>query len=427
MTSTHPARSRRAVAYGSAALVLTAAFCAPAAINAATGPESMTLAPPAPTGPHAVGRSELHLSAPGRGHPWVEEAADREVMVSLWYPAVEGTGTPAPYLTPSIADALTTQMEQSGLHRDDVDADASRANARQDARVDGPGPYPVVLYSPGFQESRFLNTANIEELASHGYVVAAMDHPYETLAVDMPDGRVLRTNVSAADTELYQEAVAVRTEDARLVLDGLAELAAGGDPGASGQEPPAGLGAALDMDAVGMFGHSAGGLTSAEVMLVDDRVDAGMDLDGTLSYHTGDGVWADSTLQGADRPFALLLAGLSGPERLPHHSGHNEAFGRFVEASSAPVLELYMADGEHMSYTDRQWFLPAIEEAHQPDNPAWEDLRAGAIGTVDPEGAVRAQRAYVTAFFDAHLRGADAPVLHGPSPELPEMEFIGRN
>jgi hypothetical protein len=429
MNTADSIRVKRAAAYGSAALVLAASFCVPTVLNAATAPGSVILTPPEPTGPHAVGRTELHLVDPGRGHPWAEEATERDVMVSVWYPAGDGAGTgePAPYVTPSVSGVLRSEMEQGGLHRDSVDFDAFRVNALQDVPVAGTGPFPVVLYSPGLEQSRFLNALHLEELASHGYVVAAMDHPYETLAVDMPDGRVLRTSAPSFGTEALKEAVAVRREDARLVLEGLTALSEGGSPDAGGQEPPAGLGEALDLDAVGMFGHSAGGLTAAEVMLEDDRVDAGLDLEGTIGYHVGDEVWSEANLRGVDRPFALLTAGRAGVDLQPHHSGYSAGFRTFVEASSADVLELYMAEGEHFSYTDHQWVLPAVDKALQPGNRSWPDLVEGAIGTVDPEESVRAQRDCVTAFFDAHLRGERDPILDGPSPDLPVMEFVGED
>ncbi|WP_435107950.1 alpha/beta hydrolase family protein [Nocardiopsis synnemataformans] len=450
MNTAKSIRAKRATAYGSAVLVLAAAFSIPTALDAATDSGSVVLTPPEPTGPHAVGRTELHLVDPDRGHPWVEEATERDVMISIWYPAGDGaasgdnaasgdgaasgdnatsgdgtgTGEPAPYVTPSVAGVLKSEMEQGGIHRDSVDFDAFRVNALQDVPVADAGPFPVVLYSPGMEQSRFLNALHLEELASHGYVVAAMDHPYETLAVDMPDGRVLRTSAPSFSTESLKEAVTVRRADTRLVLDGLTALSEGLSPDAGGQEPPAGLGEALDLDAVGMFGHSAGGLTAAEVMLEDERVDAGLDLDGTIGYHVGHEVWSEANLRGADRPFALLTAGRAGVELQPHHSGYSAGFRTFVEASSVDVLELYMAEGEHFSYTDHQWALPAIDEALQPSNRSWPDLVEGSIGTVDPEESVRAQRAYVTAFFDAHLRGEREPILDGPSPDLPVMEFV---
>ncbi|MFE3460053.1 alpha/beta hydrolase family protein [Nocardiopsis aegyptia] len=423
-TRTRP-HTRRA-AYATAALVLATACAVPATVAAVTDPGSVVLSPPEPTGPHAVGRTELHLVDPERGHPWVEGTTERDVMVSLWYPAEPDDGDElAPYVSASAGSALASELEQVGLPRSAVDVASSCSNAfaEADAALDA-GPFPVVLFSPGFGVARFLNTANAEELASRGYVVAAIDHPYEPDAVDLPDGRVLRTRVPNTETPAYRDAIATRVADTRLVLDAMDALAAGGAPQAGGDPLPGGLAESLDTSRTGMFGHSAGGLTTAEAMLVDDRVDAGMNLDGSLAYHVGDQAWADATTRGADRPFALFMAGTSGGRNEPHTSGHHEDLRLFQSASTGPVTELIMAGGEHMSLMDYQWALPAIEEERGADHRTWREKVAEAISTVDPEASVDAQRAYITAFFDAHLRGEDEPLLDGPSPEYPAVAFV---
>jgi hypothetical protein len=46
------------------------------------------------------------------------------------------------------------------------------------------------------------------------------------------------------------------------------------------------------------------------------------------------------------------------------------------------------------------------------------------IGTIDPERALAAERAYVLAFFDRTLRHRDGHLLDGPSPRFPEIQFI---
>ncbi|RKS05928.1 platelet-activating factor acetylhydrolase isoform II [Nocardiopsis sp. Huas11] len=413
-------------AYATAALVLATACAVPAAVAAVTDPGSVVLSPPEPTGPHEVGRTDLHLVDPARGHPWVDGATERDVMVSLWYPAEpDEADEHAPYVSPATGSALASDLEQVGLPRSAVDFDSSRANAFADADAAlTAGPFPVVLFSPGFGVSRSLNTANAEELASQGYVVAAMDHPYEPDAVELPDGRVLRTRVPDRETPSYREAITIRTADSRLVLDALDDLAAGGSPQVGGEPLPDGLAESLDTDRTGMFGHSAGGLTTAQVMLADDRVDAGMNLDGSMAYHVGDQAWADATTEGADRPFALFMAGTAGGRDLPHTSGHHEDLRLFRSSSSGPVLELLMTHGEHMSLMDYQWVFPAVEEGRGVDHRVWRERVTGAISTVDPAASVAAQRAYVTAYFDAHLRDEEEPLLDGPSAEYPEIAFV---
>ena len=412
--SPHPSASRRAFVHSAAALVLVTSFCVPAAHSAVTTGDPLVLSPPEPTGPHAVGRTEAHLVDTSRGHPWVEGETERDLMIGLWYPArATPSAEPAPYVSPSVADALSGSLYGAGVPRGAVDAASSTANALQDAPVaEETEDMPVVLYSHGFGGSRYTNAANLEELASHGYLVVAMDHPYESIAVDLPDGRVLRNSYPDRETPTYREAIDTRTLDTRFVLDALEE----------GALLPPYLAEAADTDTVGMFGHSAGGLTTGEVMLVDDRVAAGANLDGSMAYHVSDEAWSDVTTRGVERPFAYFGAGLSGAD-LPHHSRHHRDLELFRSASTGPYFEVHMADGEHNSYSDDQWALPALEAEHGLSGRSWED-RLESIGPIDPETSIAAQRAYLLAFFDAHLRGTQEPLLSGPSPEFPEMEVI---
>lgn len=414
MVNTKPLRCRRLLAHSTAAVVLAASFTVPAAYSAATTGDPSVLSPPEPTGPHAVGRTEVHLVDPSRGHPWVEGADERDIMVSLWYPAEDDPDAePAPYMSPAAASALENELDKSGVPRGAVDVASAESNALLEAPLtEGADELPVLLYSHGFGDSRSLSTALLEELASHGYLVVSMDHPYESTAVDLPDGRMLRKNFPDRETQTYREAISVRTSDTRFVLDSLT----GG-----GLLPPY-LEGAADTDTVGMFGHSAGGLTTAEVMLVDDRITAGADLDGSMAFHVDNEAWADVTTRGVERPFLYFGAGLSGAD-LPHTSRHHQDLQLFREASTGPFLELYMADGEHRSFSDDQWARPEMEADHGLSGRSWEAGKE-MIGSIDPEASVAAQRAYLLAFFDSHLLGTEEPLLDGPSPEHPSVEFI---
>ncbi|MGW4698800.1 alpha/beta hydrolase [Streptomyces sp. NPDC004285] len=57
---------------------------------------------------------------------------------------------------------------------------------------------PLVVLSPGFTRPRATLTSIGEDLASHGYVVVAIDHTYETAATTFPDGRVAACHGSRA-------------------------------------------------------------------------------------------------------------------------------------------------------------------------------------------------------------------------------------
>ncbi|WP_020671315.1 alpha/beta hydrolase family protein [Amycolatopsis nigrescens] len=399
--------------------LLVASLLTAAPAVAAPAKTGFTL--PAPTGRYAVGSTELHLVQPDRPDPWLP-AKPRELMTSVWYPALR-TGLPlAPYVPPALAEHYDTEPP-IGLPAGRVDWAGVRGHARTGAPVlGGPGGFPVVLYSPGVGNSRVFGTVLAEELASRGYVVVGVDHTYET-TVAFPGGRVepdsafdlTDPNDPDAIERAKQRLMDAREYDSRFVLDQLETLAAGGNPDAERRALPAGLGRALDLSEVGMFGHSGGGVTSSRVVQADRRVDAGVNMDGWYSF--GD----NRPELGVDRPFLLMGAG-SSPDLPPLYGKPRTHltepdWGRFWRASTGWQLDLNVPAGRHYTFTDAQWFLPQLA------GPLGLDLR-DSIGTVDPVRIVDAQRAYLTAFFDQHLKHRPQPLLRGPSPEYPQVEFI---
>lgn len=161
---------------------------------------------PRPTGPFRVGAETLHLTDHSRRDPWVPEAGDRELMVSLSYPARGGgAGRERPYLTGEEARLLVEFPERPGV--DPARVAATRTHARTGARP-APGRFPLVLLSPGFTLPRATLTSLAEDLASRGYVVAAIDPAYESSGTAFPGGRTLtcvaceRTDPETGDTSL---------------------------------------------------------------------------------------------------------------------------------------------------------------------------------------------------------------------------------
>ncbi|WP_021597536.1 alpha/beta hydrolase family protein [Actinomadura welshii] len=398
-------------------LALALAACgtsAQAARTAAGTPAAFEL--PAPTGPHrAIGMTELHLADPARPDPWVPGRA-RELMVSVFYPAARRSGPPAPYLRPGVAKVLS-QADALGVFKaGTVDWAAARTHAAESAPADlRGGARPVVLYSPGLGVPRALGTTLAEELATRGYVVVTVDHTYETAPVEFPGGRVENQRLPGPGPERLKTALDTRVKDTRLVLDRLAALRDGRNPDAEGRALPPGLGRALDLSRVGMAGHSAGGIEAAEAMRVDRRLDAGIDMDGTMQYAKDDYVEVART--GLDRPFMLMGAATGGS---PQTHLTTPSWGSFWRNSTGWKRDLNVPAASHYSYTDVQAVLPALDETL--DIPAQD--RADLIGTVDPERMTASVRAYVTAFFDRALRGRHRPVLDRPSPRHPDVRFI---
>lgn len=220
---------------------------------------------PAPTGPRPVGMTSLHLCDPSRPDPWAPAVRHRELMVSLWYPTTSTDGLRAPYLTASESEALLRDDGRTGVPPDLLSA--VRTNAIADAPPTGaPGGLPLVVLSPGFTKPRGTLTSLAEDLASHGWVVAGVDHTYETVATAFPDGRV--TTCLARDTRdrghaFWRKLMTGRADDVSFVLD---ELTAPVPPW-----PGARL---IDPARIAMAGHSAGGASTIPALLADPRTAA---------------------------------------------------------------------------------------------------------------------------------------------------------
>ncbi|MFD0382142.1 alpha/beta hydrolase [Streptomyces stramineus] len=151
----------------------------------------VTVRLPAPTGPHRLGVTTLHLVDRHRRDPWDSAIPVREVMVTVFYPAGAVAGFPvAPQMT---ADAAASFLETGHRVRRELPetgvnwaATVTHAHAGAPAR---PVPRPVLLYSPGGGDPRTLGTGTAEELASHGYVVVTIDHPGDAARSTSPARR----------------------------------------------------------------------------------------------------------------------------------------------------------------------------------------------------------------------------------------------
>jgi len=142
---------------------------------------------PEPTGPYPAGTASVWLTDTSRPDPWASGVNARELMISLWYPAVPSEGRQAQYMTPAESGLQLTSRGITSIPPDTLST--VQTNAISDARPAGrQHSLPLVVLSPGFTNSRSTLTALAEDLASHGYVVAGIDHTYESHATAFPEG-----------------------------------------------------------------------------------------------------------------------------------------------------------------------------------------------------------------------------------------------
>jgi dienelactone hydrolase len=210
---------------------------------------------PKPSGPFAVGTVERVMVDPDRTNLYRYRPATNAFMVTFWYPADPPTAGVLPSAMWDQRIAAATSLYSYGGYDTRWASIAPKLVGHRFRGIPlatGTGKCPVVLYSHGLPGFRKLVSRTMEELASHGYVVAAIDHP-DCWATEFPDGRYLAGNHSGD--------VPGRLKDMTFLLDQLAVLNTS-DPIFSGR---------LDLDRIGVSGGSMGGMV-VETCRSDSRV-----------------------------------------------------------------------------------------------------------------------------------------------------------
>jgi dienelactone hydrolase len=337
-----------------------------------TPSNELLAATPPPTGPHAVGSIVRQLTDPAR--------ADRPPLrVQIWYPAepVAG-GLPMPYVDTRIAaDWATINGGDSNIQRA---YQVLRGHATSNAPVaSAETRYPVVLYSHGQGSIPIDNTPNAENLASHGFVVVAMSHAWGYITA-LEDGRV----VYGFQPILFFEDLAERVRDMQFIMDELGRWNAG-------EVLFAGR---LDVEHLGVFGWSFGGLVATELCAHDARCKAGISMDGALSTFR-------LTFR---QPFLILAGGDSDTLLNPHRLRNRTLFDRQTRPD---VYYARIAASTHAVFGDPPWIFTPTDTVR---------LRHAIVA-----------RDYVQAFFKKHLRGEDNHLLDTRSPAYPEVDVFLRS
>lgn len=333
-------------------------------------------------GPHPAGT---------RTFEWKDESRSRSLPVDVWYPATDA------HAGQDLDDATRDHFQPFAMSPE-VSQDAVR-----DAEALS-GTFPMVIFSHGFGGVRTQSTHLCTHLASHGYVVAAMDHVGNT-TMDM-----MQMATQAPDPNMIDNFMGDRPADASFVVDRMLSGDAGID---------------VDPDRIGMSGHSFGGWTTLNTAGRDNRIRAILPLapaGGASDSAPGD--IPDTMSEGLgldwdrDIPTLFLVADLDTVLPL---DGMHDLFAR----TRGPRKGVVLTDADHFHFCDR------VEQTHDmfktigpmisgsTGDPDVSAAMAEAINRMKPSAELApGDHAYALtcglglAHMDAHLRGdADATAL----------------
>lgn len=348
-------------------------------------------------------------------------------MVQVWYPTEAGTGEYAPFIPDT--RILSYMGENFGLpgftfqHLKYVSSHSYSGGEVSSEQAS----YPLILANPGNISSRFLHTSQAENLASHGYIVAVIDHTYNTFATMFPDGRITTSttdNLFSPDYD-YQTGREVRdklgkvlTEDVAFALDQFDLIQSG--------QIPSHLKGRIDLGHVGVFGHSIGGATAYDASY-DPRITVGIDLDG--------GLYRLREREGLRKPF-LFINSESYSEKLKrvmdnrvytdaelNLMGSTREWEDQVTEDKKLELErmretvneggqvLYIDNTEHLNFADVQFISPIFN-------------MLGITGKITPERANSVINAYMLDFFNMYLKNQGGNLMKGPDSRFPEVKFV---
>lgn len=358
--------------------------------------DARTIESPAPTGAYTVGRLSMVWTDSSRRDP-VDSTRLREIPVWIWYPA-------AP--VPSAEDQPVLPPEWRARRIETLTAKLGPAVARAagslkvHARIAAPwqasaSRRPVLLFTPGLGWLASDYSVLLEDLASHGYVVVGLASPGFADVVRFADGREVVRTLGIGEKIGTDQAIV--HADAAYVLGRLRALA---------EDPHGLLYGHVDLERIGVFGHSLGGTTALMLAARDSTVRAAVNIDGDpmgdvlgitprqsiLLLSSESPTIAEAPPGGSSEHMELVRQGLERSELRRTNDW------RRISAHAREAHRVRVLGTRHLNFEDAalasSWLATPKE-------------RWMRVGTIDGARGLAVTAEVVRAFFDATFGGGD--------------------
>ena len=358
---------------------------------------------PTPSGPYQVGTRIYELTDPARKEIYSGKDETRRFMIQIWYPSeITPSDKQAPWMANAkiFAPAIATYIHMPSFFLDHLAL--VKIPAYKESKVaPSDKPYPVVLFSHGWNGFNAQNTSQALELASHGYIVIGIQHTYGAVITVFNDGTVAKNNPSAlpagTPTEEYETA-------AHILSDQWA-----GDMGFTlefmqlqNKDPDSPFNNLIDLGLVGVYGHSTGGGAAIEFCGTDTRCKSLLGMDPFMrpvSYEVID--------SGASQPSFFMF---SQQWKDDVDSRNNELFHKFYPNVQIPFGVISIDGTSHYDFAD----LPLL-------SPLAPQL--GLKGPINGKRVTTIINDYLLSFFDMTLKGETTDLFEGQSEKYMEVKL----
>ena len=380
---------------------------------------------PQPSGPYKIGTLTYHWTDASRPEIFLADPkVRRELMVQIWYPAktkADSQGSPYMQEAAPLTAALARLKSVPELAFEQLKYVTTNAIPSAPVADDKPN-FPVLIFLEGAKGFRQMNTFQVEELVSQGYIVVALDQPYTAASVVFPDGHQasglslnqMRTLIhqSYAPAEqapvlngqtLEKGIIPYLAQDVVFTLNQLMGLNRADSKGI--------LAGRLDLNRAGTFGVSLGGIVVGEACRIEPRLRACLVMDATMP--------SDVVKAGLQQP-VMWITRDAETMRLERRraGGWSEAEISQHQTTMRATFEKAHAEAYFVQ-------VPGMFHLNLTDVPYWSPIsqHLGVAGPIDQRRAYKIINGYSLAFFDRHLRYKAAVPLDGLSKEYPEVIF----
>ncbi|MBD7970792.1 alpha/beta hydrolase family protein [Paenibacillus gallinarum] len=262
------------------------------------------------------------------------------------------------------------------------------------------GTYPLLVFSHGAFGIRTSNTSTFTELASNGYVVVSIDHPYHSFYTVSEEGKIVTVNpeymeeVNNANKagayslgeyfELTQKWMTLRTDDMDFVIDTILKQA---------EQRKDSVYERIDTKKIGVFGHSMGGAASVALSREHNDIEAVVNIDGPFFSEL---VYDKVTNELTAKPEAYnipLLNVYSDDVWIQLDSISTYIANRISNENFKDAYNVHFKGAKHLSLTDLPLFSPILAY-----------LLQGGKADIDKYYAIDTQNELILRFFDYALK-----------------------